>query len=135
MGPLFEAHCKSIDQTDQYTLFLLEACEKKIPVFTDVDAGDVILTLQGKIKPKRPLPHHLIYTLLKSVQMKVMKTVLYDVEDDIILSKIFLMHNDCDKQKVLEIEARASDSLIIALSHDAPIFCSQLVIEKQSINS
>jgi bifunctional DNase/RNase len=135
MEPLFEARCKSIDQTDEYTLFLLEVGGKKIPVFTDVDAGDVIFTLQGKIKPKRPLPHHLIYTLLKTAQIKVMKTVLYDVEDDIILSKLFLMHNDAGKQKVLEIEARASDSLMIALSHDAPIYCSAEVIEKQSINS
>ncbi len=111
----------------QYVV-VLEDVEKTrlVPIWIGVNEGNAIaLALQGEKFP-RPLTHDLIVNLLKTMNATVEKIVISDLKDN---SYYAIIHLKIDG-KILEIDARPSDSLAIAVRTHSPIYIDETVLAK-----
>jgi hypothetical protein len=84
--------------------------------------------MQGK-KP-RPSPHNLIQSILNGYDIKPTQIVIEDVQDALYFAKLFLETSHQDKKTILEIDARPSDCITLALLSNIPMFCRRQVLEK-----
>jgi uncharacterized protein len=117
-------------QTRAYTVIVLGSEEKKFAIYTDPSTGRTLqLFLTGAEKP-RPLTHDLINSILTSLDAKVIQVVIYDMQDTIYFARLFLEQSDGNIRHIVEIDARPSDSIIMALMNNAPVYCTKDVLDK-----
>jgi bifunctional DNase/RNase len=72
---------------------------------------------------ERPLTHDLLSTLIENLGAAVVKVSITDLREGTFFAKIHLQRGD----DVLVIDARPSDSVVLALKCSAPIFVSREV--------
>ena len=119
-----------IMQAQSYTVIILGTESKKFAIYTEPTVGrNIQLYLTEEHKP-RPYTHDLIHSIFDGLEIKVMQVVINNVEDTIYFARIFLEQTIGDERRILEIDARPSDSVTIALMHNAPLFCKKEVLEK-----
>ena len=103
--------------------------EKTFVIYVDHSVGNAIqMTLNG-VKKERPLTHDLIGSLLLGLEAKLDHVVINDVNDGTFFARILLrMENELGK-KIIEIDARPSDSIVLALQQKRPMFAARKVYE------
>lgn len=95
-----------------------EGSEKVLPIWIGhFEAWAISMELSG-LASKRPLTHDLIASLVKAVGGKVKKVEVTDLVEQTFYAKIYL---EVDS-KIMNIDARPSDSLAVALKTKAPIY-------------
>jgi hypothetical protein len=99
--------------------------EKTIAIFVDHSVAAAITMSIHKIKKPRPLTHDLIANIFAGLGVKVQKILVNDLKDDTFFARLFLCQENELGKNVLEIDARPSDSIALALAHNASIFVSQ----------
>ncbi|MBI5274444.1 MAG: bifunctional nuclease family protein [Chlamydiales bacterium] len=117
-------------QSKSYTVFILGNEEKKFAIYTSPQIGENIQVYLSEEISSRPSTHQLIQNLLKGTNASVSQVVIYDVHDTIYFSKIFIEINEDGKKKILDIDARPSDCLTLAIMNSAPIFCTKETFDK-----
>lgn len=100
---------------------------KTIAIFVDQSVGMAISLSLRKVKPPRPLTHDLVSHIFAGLGVKVQKVVVNDLKEDTFFARLFLVQENELGRNVLEIDARPSDSIAIAVQHDTPIFVSRKV--------
>jgi len=103
--------------------------EKTFVIYVDHSVGNAIqMTLNG-VKRERPLTHDLIGSLLLGLDAKLDHVVINDVNDGTFFARILLrMENELGK-KIVEIDARPSDSIVLALQQKRPMFAARKVYD------
>ncbi len=103
--------------------------DKTFVIYVDHFVGNAIqMTLDG-IKKDRPLTHDLIAHILTGLGAELDHIVINDVIEGTFFARILLrMENELGK-KIIEIDARPSDSTVLALQHKRPIFVARKVFE------
>ncbi|MGH7994738.1 MAG: bifunctional nuclease family protein [Opitutaceae bacterium] len=96
--------------------------EKTFVIYVDHFVGNAIqMTLHG-VKKERPLTHDLIGSMLLGLGARLDHIVVNDAREGTFFARIFLrMENELGK-KIVEIDARPSDSIVLALQQKRPIF-------------
>lgn len=119
-----------IMQTRAYTVVVLGNEEKKFAIYTDPSIGRTLqMFLTGAEKP-RPLTHDLIHMLFRALGIKVIQVVINDIQDTVYFARLFL-EQDSDKiRHIIEIDARPSDCITLALMTNAPVYCTHEVLDK-----
>ena len=115
-------------QSAGYSAFILEADKKQFAIYTSPGAGIQIEDILANTV-KRPQTHNFIDTIFSGFDINIHKVVISDIKDNIYYSKIFLSKKEKDREDILEIDARPSDSLLLALKHDTDVYCSQSVLD------
>jgi bifunctional DNase/RNase len=108
----------------------LESGEKIIAIFVDRDVGASLALLVGGATTPRPLTHETIGNILLGLDAKVEKVVVSDLKDDVFYARIIVRQENELGKKVVDIDARPSDAIAIALQQNAPIFVSRSVWEE-----
>ena len=111
----------------QYVV-VLEDVEKTrlVPIWIGVNEGNAIaLEMQGEKFP-RPLRHDLIVNMLKSLHATVEKIVVNDLRENSYFALITIRLNG----KTVELDARPSDSLALAVRTHCPIYIDEKVLKK-----
>ena len=103
---------------------------KTIAIFVDHSVAAAITMSLHKIKKPRPLTHDLIANIFSGLGVRVEKVVVNDLKDDTFFARLYLVQENELGRSVLEIDARPSDSIAIALQHQCPIFVARPVWEK-----
>jgi len=102
---------------------------KTFVIYIDPSVGHSLSLAINKISKNRPLTHDLVSHILMGLDVKVDRVIINDVDDDKFFARIILhMQNELG-QKIVEIDARPSDSLVLAVQNKAPIFVSQKVLD------
>lgn len=92
------------------------------------EATAIALALEGTQVP-RPLSHDLMKAIIESLDAKVQQVVISDIKDNTFFAKIVL-----DKAgTIVEVDARPSDSIALALRVNAPIFVSERIILEETV--
>ncbi len=81
----------------------------------------------GTNRPPRPLSHDLVETVVSCLNARVVQTVISDLKDHIYRARLSLKSGS----GTLKVDARSSDSIILALKFEAPIFVAEAVVEKR----
>lgn len=121
---------KKIMQTRAYTVIILGTEQKQFAIYTDPAVGKHLQNFLTNEPHPRPYTHDLITTLFRGLDIRPIQAVINNVEDTIYFSRLFLQQQCGEKKDILEIDARPSDCLTIALMHNIPIYCSREVLEK-----
>jgi bifunctional DNase/RNase len=102
---------------------------KTFVIYVDHSVGNAIqMTLSG-VKKERPLTHDLIGHLLTGLGARLEHVVINDVAGGTFFARILLrMENELGK-KIVEVDARPSDSIVLALQQKRPLFVARSVLE------
>ena len=101
---------------------------KTFVIYIDPAVGQSLSLAINDVKRSRPLTHDLITHILMGLEAKLDRIIINDVDDDKFFARlIFNMENELGK-KILEIDARPSDSLVLAVQNKRPIYVAQKVL-------
>jgi uncharacterized protein len=102
---------------------------KTFVIYVDHSVGNAIqMTLNG-VKKDRPLTHDLIGNLLLGLGAELDRVVINDAREGTFYARILLrMENEIAK-KIVEIDARPSDSIVLALQQRRPLYVARAVID------
>lgn len=93
------------------------------------EAEAIALELQG-VTPTRPLPYDLMGTMLDELGADVDRIMITDLDHKVYYATIVLVAGD----RTIEIDARPSDALALAIRSDARILIEEAVMETASIS-
>ena len=102
---------------------------KTFVIYVDHSVGNAIqMTLNG-VKKERPLTHDLIGSLLLGLGARLEHILVNDAREGTFFARILLkMENELGK-KILELDARPSDSIVLALQQKRPIYVARPVFD------
>jgi hypothetical protein len=119
-----------IMQTRSYTVIVLKTKEKKFAIYVDPAVGKSLQTYLSEAEKPRPLTHDLIASICKGLDIKILKIVINDIQDTVYYARLFVEQQKGPMRHIVEIDCRPSDCIILALMHNAPVYCSKEVVEK-----
>lgn len=100
---------------------------KTIVIQVDPQVGESLLAaIQGKAA-ERPMTHDLMLHLLRGVDTKVEHIVISDAKDGVFFARVVLRMDGPVARKLAEVDARPSDSLVLAVKAKAPVFVAASV--------
>ena len=102
---------------------------KTFVIYVDHSVGNAIqMTLDG-VKKERPLTHDLIGQMFLGLGVELDQVLINDASEGTFFARILLrMDNELGK-KIIEIDARPSDSMVLAIQHQRPIYVAQKVLD------
>lgn len=101
--------------------------DKVIAIFVDPSVAAAITMFLQEIKKPRPLTHDLIGNILVGLGVAVQKVVINDLHDDTFFARLFLKQENDLGTNLIEVDARPSDSIAIAIQQDCPIYVHKKV--------
>jgi len=104
--------------------------EKVITIFVDHGVAAAITMLLHKIKRPRPLTHDLISHIFAGFGIKAQKVVINDLKDETFFARLYLLQENELGRNVVELDARPSDSIAVALQQECPIFVARSVWDR-----
>lgn len=127
---LIQLSFEKIMQTKSYTVVILSAGEKKFAIYTDPSIGKTLqIYLTGAEKP-RPLTHDLIDMIFRGLNVRIKQVVINDIQDTIYFARLFIEQELGDITHIIELDARPSDCITLALMNNVPVYCTHEVLEK-----
>jgi uncharacterized protein len=103
--------------------------EKTFVIYVDNFVGNAIqMTLDG-VKKDRPLTHDLIGSILVGLGTKLERIVINDERDKTFFARILLSMDNELGRKIVEIDARPSDSIVLSLQLKRPIYVARAVYD------
>ena len=103
--------------------------KKALPIWVGLlEANAIDKELRNNTSP-RPMTHDLLYSILAQAHVKVKEVRIVDIKNNIYYATLFLTIN----KGVVEIDARPSDAIVIALKSKIPILVSAKILEAQGI--
>lgn len=103
--------------------------EKVFVIYVDESVGAAITMFMNDTPKERPLTHDLIGHLLMGFEIALERIIINDVNDGTYFARIILhMQNELGR-KFLELDARPSDSIVLALQQKRPIFVARKVFD------
>ena len=103
--------------------------ERYLPIWIGPAEADAIaVKLQGVTVP-RPLTHDLLLSVIDTLGTSINSIIVSDLKNDTFFAKIIL---DVDGSQV-EVDARPSDALALAVRADVPVYADEAVLDKASI--
>ncbi|HLV52905.1 MAG TPA: bifunctional nuclease family protein [Cryomorphaceae bacterium] len=117
-------------QTGAYALILKEdQGNRRLPIIIGGAEAQAIAIPLEKMTPSRPLTHDLLKSFLDSFDIVVEEVVIYNLVEGIFFAKII-----CERSgDRLEIDARSSDAVALALRCEVPIFTHDFILSSAGI--
>lgn len=104
--------------------------EKTIAIFVDPMVAMGIAMQMRRVKVARPLTHDLIGNILAGLGAKVEKVVVNDLKDDTFYARIYITQENELGRCIIEVDARPSDSIALALQQGCPVYVSRRVWDR-----
>ena len=101
--------------------------DKVFVIYVDHSVGNAITMALNGVKKERPLTHDLISSMLVGLEAKISRIIINDVEESTFFARIILeMSNEVDT-KIIELDARPSDSIVLSLQNNVPVYVAEKV--------
>ena len=100
--------------------------ERYLPIWVGAVEATAIAYAQQGVVPPRPLTHDLMLDLLKAVDAPLQEVRITDLSDGVFYSIIVFSSG-------LEVSARPSDAIDLALRADVPIVVTDVVVQEAGI--
>lgn len=103
--------------------------EKTFVIYMDQHIGNIIsLAMEGGQR-ERPLTHDLIGHIFQGLEVELLHVIINHVDDGTFFARIFLKMENELGVKLVEIDARPSDSIVLALQLGRPLFVARKVLD------
>lgn len=122
---------ESVSKPGNYALILEEAVGKRrIPLIIGPTEAQAIAIALEKMQPFRPLTHDLFFQTLTALNARLHYVLLNRLERDVFYASIFLKVEG--KPELLELDARPSDALALAVRFNCPLYATAQVVEESA---
>jgi uncharacterized protein len=132
-SPFIEMEVRGVrlDTIGQNPVVLLadKGGKKALPIWIGLLEANAIDKELKNITSPRPMTHDLLHSILTQVQVKVKEVKIVDLRDHTYYATLFLKLN----KEVIEVDARPSDAIILALKSKIPILVSAKILDEQGI--
>ena len=117
-----------LDPISNSPIVILKDGDEKIflPIWVGIFEANAIALQLENIATPRPMTHDLLRNLIETVEGKVRRVIINDLKDSTFYARIDMVVGE----KQLEIDARPSDAIALALRTEAPIFVEQNVLDQ-----
>src|ERR1700756_2772380 len=117
-------------QSGAYALVLGEVNgRRRLPIIIGSFEAQVIAIEIEKMTPSRPLTHDLFKSFGQAYHINVQEIIIYNLVDGIFYAKLICS----DGKKVVEIDARTSDAIAVAVRFDCPIYTYEFILSTAGI--
>lgn len=125
-----QVEVKNVLATSAGSAVFLGNAEKVFVIYVDHSVGSAInMFLHGTPKP-RPQTHDLFADVLTSLGARVERIVINDFTDTVFFARLIIVaENELHERKIIEIDARPSDSIALAVQAAAPVYVASHVWE------
>ena len=103
---------------------------KALPIWIGSAEASSIIRKIEKLKVWRPMTHDLMINFIKATGYDIEKVEINDVDNETYFSTVYLSNRE---GKVLEVDARPSDAIALALRAEAPIYVTENVLMDGSV--
>ncbi len=100
-----------------------------VPIFVGPNEAMAIDLRHRKQRYQRPLTHDLLDAILRELGGSLVRVQIDDIKDNTFLGAVFVR----TPTRVVELDARPSDAIALALGNRAPIFVARRVIEQAGV--
>ena len=116
--------------SQQPVVTLVDAQEKRaFPIWIGLTEAQAIQSELEGIEHFRPLTHDLLARILTKINGRVHRVIITHTKDNVFYATLVIEYDG----SLIEIDARPSDSIVMALKFKAPIFIARSLFEKMSI--
>ncbi|MCX5736542.1 MAG: bifunctional nuclease family protein [candidate division NC10 bacterium] len=111
--------------TNMPIIILKDVDERKaLPIWVGIFEANAIALELEKVTTPRPMTHDLLKSVLDGLGVTVRQVIVNDLKDNTFFAVIELNSNGA----VINIDARPSDAIALALRVNAPIFVAENVV-------
>lgn len=112
-----------------FAVFLGNA-RKVFVIYVDESVGTAISMFMRGVPKDRPLTHDLLGSIMLAFGAKVERVIINHVEGSVFHARLILSaENELHQRKVVELDARPSDSIAMAVQQGAPLFVARKVFD------
>ena len=99
-----------------------------VPIWVGVAEATQLSIALEHTKLTRPMTHDLFLDAVTNLDARVDHVLISDVKGAMFLSKLTLRQHD----RLIELDARPSDAISLALRQDAPLYMEESVLDRAS---
>jgi uncharacterized protein len=100
-----------------------------LPIWVGIFEANAIALQLENITTPRPMTHDLLRNMIAELNARVLRIVINDLRDSTFFAQIRLAIGT-GLDRTLEVDARPSDAIALALRTEAPIFVAQSVLDQ-----
>src|SRR4051812_9079767 len=100
-----------------------------LPIWIGHFEADAIAIPMQKVPVSRPLTHDLLRSAISTLGAKLERVVITDLADETFYAKLILTQED----RTLEVDARPSDAIALAIRAEVSIFVEERVLESAGV--
>ena len=105
--------------------------DRYLPIWIGAwEASAIAMRLQG-VTAERPLTHDLFIASIEQLGARIDRVVISDLADETYHARLYLAHDGTE----VEVDARPSDALALAVRSEASIFADEEVLEQAALGS
>ena len=116
--------------TNQHVVILKEkGADRYLPIWIGpFEANAIALKITG-VSPERPITHDLMATTMAELGVGLTQIVVSSLSDEVFYARL---HLQLDGREI-DVDARPSDAIALAVRLECPIFVSEEVFEKAGV--
>jgi len=98
---------------------------RRLPIIIGMFEAQAIAIEIERITPNRPMTHDLFRSLAEAFEIRLIEVVISDLREGIFYARLVCISED----RKIEIDARPSDAIAIALRFNAPVYTYENVLQ------
>lgn len=102
---------------------------RRLPIIIGMFEAQAIAIEIERITPNRPMTHDLFRSMAEAFEIRVIEVVISDLREGVFFAKLVCVSED----RKIEIDARPSDAIAIALRFNAPVYTFENVLTEAGI--
>ena len=103
--------------------------ERFLPIWIGADVADSIAFRLQEVSSPRPLTHDLLMSMIDSLGGVIKSVVINDLREDTFYALIAIEKDN----EIIEVDARSSDAIAIAVRASVPIYVADHVLETAAV--
>ncbi len=123
--PVVEVKVRAVAATSGGCAVFLGNEDKVFVMFVDQSVGTAITMFMQGAQKERPLTHDLLASILRALGAKIERVIVNDLKGGTYFARLVISaENESQQKKIIEIDARPSDCIAMAIQQTAPIYVS-----------
>ena len=124
-----EVHVRGVLPTANGCAVFIGNDDKCFVIYVDHSVGAAITMFMRNTPKERPLTHDLIGHIFTGLGVKVERVIINDIKATTYFARLILRTENELGKKILEIDARPSDCIALAVQQKSPIYVTAKVFE------
>jgi hypothetical protein len=126
--PVVEIQVRGVLPTAAGRAVFLGNEAKTFVIYVDDSVGTAITLFMSQAPKERPLTHDLMGHLMAALGAKVERVIINDLKGSTYYARLIISaENEIQQRKIMELDARPSDGIALAVAQHAPIYVTREV--------